>query len=149
VAIRPIAICVVRHEDRILVFEGYDRVKHETFYRPFGGGIEFGEYSEDTVVREMREELGAEISPPRFVSVIESVFELNGNPRHEIVVVYEADLLNRALYQRPSIPAQEADGSPMVTRWMPLDHFREGRAPLHPTGLLDLLENPSPSEGEG
>jgi hypothetical protein len=40
--IRPIAICVFRHKDRILVAEGYDPVKKQTFYRPLGGVIEFG-----------------------------------------------------------------------------------------------------------
>lgn len=139
--IRPIAICVVRHADRILVFEGHDRVKHETFYRPFGGGIEFGEHSRDAVVREIREELGAEIHNLRFRSVIESIFVLNGTDHHEIVVVYEADLVDADLYQQEAIPAREADGSLMVTRWMPLDDVRTGRSLLYPTGLLDLLEH--------
>lgn len=41
--IRPLAICVFRHQDRILVAEGYDPVKDEHFYRPLGGGNEFGD----------------------------------------------------------------------------------------------------------
>ena len=47
--IRPIAICVFHNSNRILVFEGQDPVKGETFYRPLGGGIEFGESSEATI----------------------------------------------------------------------------------------------------
>ena len=47
--IRPIAVCVVRNNDNILVFEGYDPVKKETFYRPLGGAIEFGEHSKSAV----------------------------------------------------------------------------------------------------
>jgi hypothetical protein len=43
--IRPIAICVFRHQNRILVIEAYDHIKNEKYYRPLGGGIEFGEYS--------------------------------------------------------------------------------------------------------
>jgi len=43
--IRSIAICVFRHKNHILVAEGYDPVKDEYFYRPLGGGIEFGETS--------------------------------------------------------------------------------------------------------
>lgn len=34
--IRPIAICVFRRDNRILVGEGYDPVKKESFYRPLG-----------------------------------------------------------------------------------------------------------------
>ena len=47
--VRPLAICVFRRGDRILAAEGYDLVKGETFYRPLGGRIEFGEYSHETV----------------------------------------------------------------------------------------------------
>lgn len=58
--VRPIALCVFRDEsDRILVLEGYDPTRALTFYRRLGGGIEFGERSQDTVAREIREELGA------------------------------------------------------------------------------------------
>ena len=42
-AIRPIAICVLRRHDEILVIEGRDESRDLTFYRPLGGGIEFGE----------------------------------------------------------------------------------------------------------
>ena len=41
--IRPIALAIIRDQGRILVFEGRDPLKPETFYRPLGGGIEFGE----------------------------------------------------------------------------------------------------------
>ena len=41
--IRPLAICVFLNNNRILVAEGYDPIKQQTFYRPLGGGIEFGE----------------------------------------------------------------------------------------------------------
>jgi NADH pyrophosphatase NudC (nudix superfamily) len=62
--IRPLAICVFRREDRILVAEGFDPVKQEHFYRPLGGGIEFGENSVETISREIREEINAEIRAP-------------------------------------------------------------------------------------
>ena len=31
--IRPIAICIFYHNNKILVFEGFDKVKNEFFYR--------------------------------------------------------------------------------------------------------------------
>ena len=40
--IRVIAICLFRHDDRILVFEGFDEVKGTHFYRPLGGGVDVG-----------------------------------------------------------------------------------------------------------
>lgn len=49
--IRPIAICLLRHEGKILVFEGWDRAERRAFYRPLGGGIEFGETGQHAVQR--------------------------------------------------------------------------------------------------
>jgi len=77
--IRPLAICVFRHEDRILVAEGRDEIKDETFYRPLGGAIEFGEYARDTLVRELREEIGAEIGDLQYLGALENVFAYMGN----------------------------------------------------------------------
>jgi hypothetical protein len=42
--IRPLAICVFSQNGKILVCEGYDATTSDTFYRPLGGGIEFGEH---------------------------------------------------------------------------------------------------------
>lgn len=40
--IRPIAICLFSHDDKILVSEEHDLSRKQTFYRPLGGGIEIG-----------------------------------------------------------------------------------------------------------
>ena len=55
--IRPIVIGVAIRNDRVLAIEGFDAHKGEHFFRPPGGGIEFGETSEGALRREFREEL--------------------------------------------------------------------------------------------
>jgi len=40
--IRPIVICLFRHEGRILVTESFDSSKGDHYARPLGGGVEFG-----------------------------------------------------------------------------------------------------------
>lgn len=42
-SIRPIAVAVPRRGEDLLVFEYHDSTKDETFHRPLGGGIDFGE----------------------------------------------------------------------------------------------------------
>jgi 8-oxo-dGTP pyrophosphatase MutT (NUDIX family) len=138
--IRPIAICVFLHQNRILVFEAYDSIKKEIFYRPLGGAIEFGEHSSIAIKREIKEELGAEICNLSFVGSIENIFECDGKPGHEFVQVYQAEFVDLEFYQHESFEAFEDDGSKFKVIWMDIDIFKNGKAPLYPTGLLELLE---------
>ena len=137
--IRPIAIGIFRHNDAILVAEGYDSIKGQTFYRPLGGTIEFGERSDQTVMREIREELGAKITSLRYLGTIENIFTYNGETGHEIVLIYEGEFADQALYNMAVVSAQEDDGSPFKAVWKSLRDFQHGEAPLYPSGLMELL----------
>ena len=140
--IRVIAVCCFRRGDAILVEEGRDPTKGETFYRPLGGEVEFGETSRDAAAREVREEIAAEVRNVRFLGAIESIFTFDGEPGHEIVMVYEADLADESLYEREAIEGRESQGELITARWMPLEGFeREGAPPLYPKGLIALLRS--------
>lgn len=78
--VRPLAICVFRRGDSILVAEGHDRVKRQTFYRPLGGRIEFGERAAETVARELREEIQQEVRDLRYLGTLENIFTYEGQP---------------------------------------------------------------------
>lgn len=69
-SIRPIAICLFYSSGKILVGQGFDHVKGTCFCRPLGGGIEFGETSRETIVREIREEIDADVINLRLIGVI-------------------------------------------------------------------------------
>jgi 8-oxo-dGTP pyrophosphatase MutT (NUDIX family) len=139
--IRPLAICVFRKDDRILVAEGYDEVKRQTFYRPLGGAIEFGERSEDTVRRELMEEIAAEVGEVWYLGTLENIFVFNGQPGHEIVLVYDGVLTDSGLYEQAEVEGVEAEaGESFKTVWKSLDEFGEGKSILYPTGLLELLQ---------
>ncbi|MGH2398033.1 MAG: NUDIX hydrolase [bacterium] len=137
--IRPLAICVFTHSGRILVAEGYDPVKGETFYRPLGGAIEFGERGEDTLTRELREELDADVVDLRFLGSLENIFVYNGQRGHEIVLVYDGAFGDPAIYERSELRGVEHDGSTFRAVWKSLDELRSGAAPLYPDGLLLML----------
>lgn len=138
--IRPIAICLFRHDGKILVFEGYDPRKDETFYRPLGGGIEFGERSVDTIRRELREEIGAEVRNLVYLGTLENIFTFDGKPGHEIVQVYDGVLSESGLYKQAVILGREVGvEEPFRAMWKSLDEFGPGESILYPDGLLEML----------
>lgn len=139
--IRPIAICVFLKDNRILAAEGYDPVKDEHFYRPLGGGIEFGESSKATICRELREEVNIEVDSDSltYLGALENIFTFNGAPGHEIVFVYDGTPKEPEAYEQAVITGKEANGEDIRAVWMDLDEFGEGKCILYPTGLLELL----------
>jgi ADP-ribose pyrophosphatase YjhB (NUDIX family) len=134
--IRPIAICLFRNGDKILVSDGTDPETGVACCRPLGGTIEFGERSEDAVAREIREELGVEICEVRLVGVLENLFTLNGQQGHEVVFVYDARFVDETLYARTTLPFHETGWASGEARWLDLAQERER---LVPEGLVALL----------
>jgi len=137
--IRPIAICVFRNRGRILAIEGYDPTKDETFYRPVGGALRFGERSVDALHREVAEELEVELCEPVLLGVLENLFTFDGAPGHEIVFVYDGKLPAPTLYGQPTVTGIESDGQPFTAVWREPEWFTPGRPPLYPDGLAELL----------
>ena len=139
--IRPLALCLFRRDDgSILVAPGYDEVKRQRFYRPLGGEIEFGELAEDAARREVREEIGAEVDDGlRLLGVFENLFVYQGERGHELVWLFEGRFADASFYEREVIEADEG-GSKFEARWVPLDLFVRGEAPLYPDGLLEMLQ---------
>ena len=136
--IRPLALGIVWRGDDILVFEGYDHVKCEPFYRPLGGGIEFGERSQEALRREFREELGVELTGVRYLATLENIFTCNGERGHEIILFYEATLADPSFYERETFEVHE-ETETLMARWMSLREFQADGPPLYPDGLLELL----------
>ncbi|MEO1296802.1 MAG: NUDIX hydrolase [Cyanobacteria bacterium J06636_16] len=136
--IRPIAICLFRQGDRILVHEKADPVKGIQIARPLGGGIEFGEPSQDAVVREIREELGVAITDVKQLGIVESIYIYRGEPGHELVFVYNARFIDETLYEKTVLIAQEGEKT-FEVRWRSLDEMRGTPLVLVPEGLWQLL----------
>lgn len=129
----------MRRGDDLLVYEGKDRVSGGRIFRPLGGGVEFGETAVAAVHRELREELGAELTNTELLGVLENVFTWEGRPHHEIAFIFGADLLDRSLYERDKL-GKILDADEEVS-WQPLSLFTQlsPPAPLLPPGLLGLL----------
>lgn len=137
--IRLVALCVFRQDDRILVSEGFSKNLKKWAYRPPGGGIEFGEQSQQAVEREIREELGAEIRNVRFLGTLENVFSLGRRRGHQIAFVYEAKFVDATFYDRDRLVGHEDFGLPFDLIWKDLADFDDSRIVLLPSGLRDIL----------
>lgn len=141
--IRALAICIFRQNDRILVNQGFDSVKGEHFYRPLGGGIEFGELGVDTICRELMEELQVEVDREslKLLGTLENIFTFEGLPGHEINLIYDGALKDIGLYdQAEIIGIDAADGEEIHALWKHIDDLQTGKSILYPTGLLEMLK---------
>ena len=135
--IRAVAIAVIWRGGEILVYEGYNPTTQDTFYRPLGGGIDFGEPAVDALAREFHEEVGARLEGIRYLDTFESIYVFAGCPGHELIRVYEARLADASLYERDAWTFETEDGSTCPVLWKRLEDFRNDR--LYPDGLLELL----------
>ena len=138
--IRPIVICLFRAGDRILVSEAYDSSKGDYYCRPLGGGIEFGEHSRDAMLREIREEIGAEVENLDLVGVLENIFIYEGQQGHEVVFVYDAEFVDKSLYERNELHGYEREiDVNFVARWQSLEEINQSKVRLVPETLIGLL----------
>ena len=157
--VRATAICVVLDADRIFVFSGYDKADGETFYRPLGGGIEFGETGLECIKREMLEEIGAEVVDGKYIGMLENIFSYEGVPGHQIMLVFEARFSDLGIYEVDSLEGHEdmptsivpgeskSSENAFLAHWIPLADFRDGSKPLYPVGLLELIDSTASGAG--
>lgn len=123
---------------RLGPFEGDDS---GVFYRPPGGGVEFGETTAEAVVREYEEELDATVTVQGFAGVVENRFEFRGDRGHELCFVYEVAFADDERYATASMRGVEHDSDVAYdTEWATLDDLDARDEALYPDGLREVLE---------
>lgn len=134
--IRPIVLGLATKDNKLLVSEGYDKIKKQTFYRCLGGGIEFLEKSEDALKREFSEEINVNININNFLGVSENIFTYNGKNAHELVLYYEIDLEDKD-YKEEYI-VNDDNGQSKAT-WININDFKNGNKILYPEEVFKYL----------
>lgn len=115
--IRVICLGLIKDDNERFLFDSMmDPQTGTKFLRPIGGGIEFGESMENAMKRECYEEIGAETASVKQIGFFDNIFEYNGKPGHEIVVLFNLKLKNKSLYQNPEIEIIEGKET-RVARW--------------------------------
>lgn len=136
--IRPIAICIFYFQGKILATQGYDTVRKEKFYRPIGGGIEFGETSRQALIREVKEELNTKITALKKIGVFENIFTYQGEKGHEIIFVYDARFVDQKFYSNKKIIVSE-EGVKSEATWLKMADMARKNILLYPVGLRELI----------
>ena len=137
--IKAKALCIFRHQDQVLLSYGYDPSKDETYLRPIGGGIEFGETSVQAIEREVLEEINQQITKPKLLAVLENLFTFDGQQGHEIVFVYEAEFVDSVLYTEIEIYGCETSGLSYIAQWLSREQIELNQYPVYPTGIEQWL----------
>lgn len=131
---RVAGICI-KH-DRILLQKPTD---DNGFAFP-GGHVAFGETNEETLIREFREEIGAEISVGELKWVGELFFRWGDLPCHQICLYYLVEIEGKETAQDDVFIGQEHLAErpfEMEFHWVPLDIVHD--ITLYPSNIAQLL----------
>ena len=74
------AAAVIFQDEHVLLHQ----VEGDDFLCLPGGRVETGEHAAQTVIREMKEEIGASVRIEKTLCIVENFFSHNGRPNHEI-----------------------------------------------------------------
>jgi ADP-ribose pyrophosphatase YjhB (NUDIX family) len=137
---------VAIHDGRVLVH----RSEKDDFWALPGGRGEYMETAQDTLRREMQEEIGVDVQVERLLWVVENFFSFEGMQFHELGMYFLMTLPADCPYlTQDSFYGQESTAGPdgvqqyhLIFQWLALAGL--DKAPLYPeflrTGLLALPE---------
>lgn len=127
------AIGIIKKENKVLL---QGRKGKNTWGFP-GGSVAYFESSKETIIRELKEEIGADVKRLNLFAVVENFFNyLNNYDVHQISFYYLVDLdENNEVYKLNEFDGIE-DGKGLVFRWFDIDTD----AIVKPKIILDELK---------
>jgi len=128
---------VAIHNDSVLLHRAND----EPFWTLPGGRAEHGESAEQTLAREMREELETDVHVDRLLWIVENFFEFGGLSYHELALYFAIRFPPGSLPLRADA-FDRSDGSvPLRFKWFPVQREALAALPVMPPFLADGLTN--------
>ena len=103
-----------------------------------GGHVKIGETSEETLIREYKEETGADILCDRLVWVEESFWKWGNKDAHGIVFYYLISLKNKADIPEGGFISQK-DNCDITLKWVSIEEIKQ--LEIYPTFIKDKIEN--------
>jgi ADP-ribose pyrophosphatase YjhB (NUDIX family) len=115
------------------------RADHESFWTLPGGRAEHGETAEQTVKREMQEELQTDVDVVRLLWFVENFFEYDGCSYHEIALYFLIRFPDNSL-PATSAAFDRTDGGVLLRfQWHPVEAALLTQLPLVPAFLPAAL----------
>ena len=139
------AMLICKHDGKFLMqWAGRSR----RLMRPLGGHVEMYERSEQTIKREIREEIKSGISGLRYIGAMENIFVSNGKREHEVCFIYSGELTNRKLFGKDIIYRSE-DGRDEEAMWISEAKLRKMRSRVVPKGVDSYIFGASKARTKG
>lgn len=116
---------------------------NDTGYAFPGGHVELGETNEETLIREFKEEIGADIQVLEIKWVAEIFFPWGDKPCHQICIYYLIKLadetqvpLSKKFIAHEHIEGRDFD---IEFHWIPLEKVKDMK--VYPSNASELLEH--------
>jgi ADP-ribose pyrophosphatase YjhB (NUDIX family) len=127
------AVGILIHDNKILLH----KINDNPYWSLPGGRVAFGESSEISVVREMKEELGVDCTILRPLWVMENFFHSFSRDTHELAFYFLLSVPDELLTKGTSFTQKEYD-STLYFQWHSLDTIES--ATLNPSFLRKALK---------
>ena len=75
----------------------------------------------------------------KYLDTIENIFTYEGKPGHEIILVYDAEFVDKNMYEKEFINITESADGWYKAYWKSIDEFGKGKLILYPVKLKQLL----------
>lgn len=125
---------VLIRDNKILV----QRDKDGTEYALPGGHVKIGETSEQSLIREYKEETGADIVCDRLIWVEETFWNWSGKDAHSLAFYYLISLKDDAAIPDDYFESHK-DNCNVVLKWVTIDEMK--KLTIYPAFLKDKVEN--------
>lgn len=128
------ASAVIIHNNKVLVHKNIN----SDHFALIGGRVEIGEDSENTIKREIKEELGKGIEVTGYISTVENFFEMKDQKYHEILFIHKAEF-TKTEDKKIEHTLKNIEGKDYLQyEWLELDKIDE--YPLVPKVVKTILK---------
>ncbi len=117
------------------------RAVHETFWTFPGGRAEVGETSEETLKREMVEELGVEVKVGRLLWAVENFFRYEDRDWHELGFYYLMELPESFPFHSTDIVHRIVDTHELEFKWVKATRDSLKALDIPPYFIADEIED--------